>query len=143
MLLVDDSIVRGTTIKEIVAMCRELGAKHVYVCSAAPPVIYPNVYGIDMPARSELIASGKTTEELAKEIGADGVIFQDLEDLIEAIQEVNPGITHFDTSVFDGHYVTGDVSDEYLATLEKIRNDAAKHTDDVASHITRNLAAHL
>src|SRR5579875_121317 len=142
VLLVDDSIVRGTTIKEIVAMCRELGAKHVYVCSAAPPVIFPNVYGIDMPARSELIASGKTDEDLAKEIGADGVIFQDLDDLKEAIMEVNPDLKQFDTSVFDGRYVTGDVTDEYLQTLEKIRNDAAKHTDDVASHITRNLAAH-
>lgn len=143
VLLVDDSIVRGTTIKEIVAMCRELGAKSVYVCSAAPPVIFPNVYGIDMPARSELIASGKSDEELATEIGADGVIFQDLEDLKAAITEVNPTLTSFDTSVFDGRYVTGDVSDEYLQTLEKMRNDAAKHIDDLASHITRNLAAHL
>ena len=143
VLLVDDSIVRGTTIKEIVAMCRELGARRVYVCSAAPPVIYPNVYGIDMPARSELIASGKTIDQLAKDIGADGIIFQDLDDLKSSITEVCPGLTHFDTSVFDGTYVTGDVTSTYLETLEKQRNDAAKRTEDVASHITRNLSAHL
>jgi amidophosphoribosyltransferase len=143
VLLVDDSIVRGTTIKEIIAMCRELGAKRVYVCSAAPPVIYPNVYGIDMPARSELIASGKTDEQLAQDIGADGVIFQDLCDLKNAITEVCPSLTHFDTSVFDGTYVTGDVTASYLEKLEKQRNDAAKRTEDVAGHITRNLYAHL
>ncbi len=143
VLLVDDSIVRGTTIKEIVAMCRELGARRVYVCSAAPPVIYPNVYGIDMPARSELIASGKTIDQLAKDIGADGIIFQDLADLKSSITEVCPSLTHFDTSVFDGTYVTGDVTATYLETLEKQRNDLAKRTEDVASHITRNLSAHL
>jgi amidophosphoribosyltransferase len=143
VLLVDDSIVRGTTIKEIVAMCRELGARRVYVCSASPPVIYPNVYGIDMPARSELIASGKNLDQLAADIGADAVIFQDLADLKSSITEVCPSLTHFDTSVFDGTYVTGDVTATYLETLEKQRNDAAKRTEDVASHITRNLSAHL
>ena len=143
VLLVDDSIVRGTTIREIIAMTREQGAKRVYVCSAAPPVRFPNVYGIDMPARSELIATGKTVEELAENIGADELIFQDLQDLKDAISEACPGLTHFDTSVFDGHYVTGDVSEEYLATLEQQRNDAAKHTNDVASHIHRNFSAQL
>lgn len=143
VLLVDDSIVRGTTIKEIVAMCRELGAKKVYVCSAAPPVIYPNVYGIDMPARSELIASGKTLDQLAQDIGADGVIFQDLCDLKESITEVCPGLTHFDTSVFDGTYVTGDVTASYLETLEKQRNDTTKRNRELDTHITRNLSAHL
>jgi amidophosphoribosyltransferase len=143
VLLVDDSIVRGTTIREIVTMVREQGAKHVYVCSAAPPVRFPNVYGIDMPARSELIANGKTVQELAKNIGADELIFQDLNDLKDAITEAAPGLTHFDTSVFDGVYVTGDITEEYLDTLERQRNDAAKHTEDVASHITRNLSAHL
>ena len=143
VLLVDDSIVRGNTIREIVAMVREQGAKHVYVCSAAPPILYPNVYGIDMPARSELVANGKTIDELARDIGADKLIFQDLQDLKESITEAAPALTHFDTSVFDGHYVTGDVTAEYLATLEKQRNDAAKHTEDVASHITRNLTAQL
>ena len=143
ILLVDDSIVRGTTIREIVAMCRELGAHKVYVCSAAPPVIYPNVYGIDMPARSELIASGKTIPQLAADIGADGILFQDLDDLKSAITEVAPCLTLFETSIFDGIYVTGDVSETYLDKLEKQRNDAAKRTEDVASHITRNLSAHL
>jgi len=143
VLLVDDSIVRGTTIREIIAMVREQGAKKVYVCSAAPPVRFPNVYGIDMPARSELIANGKSVEQLAKEIGADELIFQDLQDLKDAIREAAPGLTEFDASVFDGIYVTGDISEEYLDTLERKRNDAAKHTEDVASHITRNLSAHL
>jgi amidophosphoribosyltransferase len=143
VLLVDDSIVRGTTIREIIAMVREQGAKRVYVCSAAPPVRFPNVYGIDMPARSELIANGKTEQQLAKEIGADELIFQDLDDLKAAIREAAPGLTEFDASVFDGIYVTGDISEEYLDTLERKRNDAAKHTEDVASHITRNLSAHL
>ena len=143
VLLVDDSIVRGTTIREIIAMVREQGAKKVYVCSAAPPVRFPNVYGIDMPARTELIANGKTVQQLAKEIGADELIFQDLDDLKAAISEAAPGLTNFDASVFDGIYVTGDISEEYLDTLERKRNDAAKHTEDVASHITRNLSAHL
>jgi amidophosphoribosyltransferase len=143
VLLVDDSIVRGTTIREIIAMTRENGAKHVYVCSAAPPIRFPNVYGIDMPARSELIATGKTVKELAEYIGADELIFQDLDDLKDSITEAAPGLTHFDTSVFDGIYVTGDVTEEYLHTLEQQRNDAAKHTEDVASHITRNLSAQL
>jgi amidophosphoribosyltransferase len=143
VLLVDDSIVRGTTIREIIAMVREQGAKNVYVCSAAPPVRFPNVYGIDMPARSELIASGRNVPELAKVIGADELIFQDLEDLKEAITEAAPGLTHFDTSIFDGAYVTGDITEAYLNTLEQKRNDAAKYTEDVASYITRNLSAHL
>jgi amidophosphoribosyltransferase len=143
VLLVDDSIVRGTTIQEIIAMVREQGAKKVYVCSAAPPVRFPNVYGIDMPARSELIASGRNVQELTKDIGADELIFQDLEDLKAAITEAAPGLTRFDTSIFDGVYITGDITEEYLNTLEQKRNDAAKHTEDVASHITRNLSAHL
>jgi amidophosphoribosyltransferase len=143
VLLVDDSIVRGTTIREIVAMVWEQGAKNVYVCSAAPPVRFPNVYGIDMPARSELIANGRSVQELAKEIGATNLIFQDLEDLKQAITEAAPELTHFDTSIFDGVYVTGDITEDYLNTLEQKRNDAAKHTEDVASHITRNLSAHL
>src|SRR5665213_1851760 len=143
VLLVDDSIVRGTTIREIIAMVREQGAKKVYVSSAAPPVRFPNVYGIDMPARSELIARGRTVRQLADDIGADELIFQDLDDLKQAITDAAPGLTHFDTSVFDGVYVTGDITEEYLNTLEQKRNDAAKHTEDVASHITRNLSAQL
>jgi amidophosphoribosyltransferase len=143
VLLVDDSIVRGTTIREIIAMVREQGAKKVYVCSAAPPVRFPNVYGIDMPARSELIASGRNVQELAKDIGADELIFQDLDDLKMAITEAAPGLTHFDSSIFDGVYITGDITEEYLNTLEQKRNDAAKHTEDVTSYITRNLSAHI
>lgn len=143
VLLVDDSIVRGNTIREIVAMTRELGAHKVYIASTAPPVRFPNVYGIDMPARSELIASGRTAEELAADIGADGVIFQDLEDLRAAVTEVAPELADFEASVFDGEYITGDITESYLDTLEQKRNDAARETEDVASHISRNLVAHL
>ncbi len=143
VLLVDDSIVRGTTIREIVAMVREQGARCVYVASAAPPVRFPNVYGIDMPARSELVANGKTVRELAADIGADELIFQDLQDLRDAVTEASPGLTSFDCSVFDGEYVTGDITAEYLATLEQQRNDAARHTEDVRSYINRNLSAQL
>ena len=143
VLLVDDSIVRGTTIREIVAMTRELGAHKVYIASTAPPVRFPNVYGIDMPARSELIATGRSVDELSTYIGADGVIFQDLEDLRDAVTEAAPGIVDFEASVFDGDYVTGDITEEYLDTLEQKRNDAAKQTEDVVSHISRNLTAHL
>lgn len=143
VLLVDDSIVRGNTIREIIAMVREQGAAKVYVCSAAPPVRFPNVYGIDMPARSELIASGRSIDELAEDIGADALIFQDLEDLKASVTEVAPQLTHFDTSVFDGTYVTGDITEEYLNTLERQRNDAAKRTEDVADHISRNFSAQI
>jgi amidophosphoribosyltransferase len=143
VLLVDDSIVRGNTIREIIAMVREQGAKHVYVCSAAPPILFPNVYGIDMPARSELAANGKTVPELAQDIGADELIFQDLQDLKDSITEACPALTHFDTSVFDGQYVTGDVTAEYLAMLEKQRNDTAKLSRDVQDHIERNLTAQV
>jgi amidophosphoribosyltransferase len=143
VLLVDDSIVRGNTIKEIIAMTRELGAKNVYVCSASPMVLYPNVYGIDMPSRSELVANGRTLDELAEHIGADKVIFQDLDDLKESITQLAPDLTDFETSIFDGCYVTGDISDEYLRSLEQQRNDAAKRTEDVANHITRNLVQHI
>ncbi len=143
VLLVDDSIVRGTTIREIIAMTRELGARKVYVASTAPPVRYPNVYGIDMPARSELLASGRTVAEVTEEIGADCVIFQDLHDLEASVQEIAPDICNFEASVFDGKYITGDITRKYLNTLERARNDAAKLTEDVTSHITRNLAAHL
>jgi len=122
VLLVDDSIVRGTTSGEIVQMARDAGAKKVYFASAAPPVRYPYVYGIDMPAASELIASNKTVEEIAAFIGADGLIYQDLEDLIEAVQVGNPAITCFDTSCFSGEYVTGDITPEYLARLEQTRH---------------------
>jgi len=126
VLLVDDSIVRGTTSQQIIQMAREAGARKVYFASAAPPVRYPNVYGIDMPAASELVASGRSDEEVTRAIGADRLIYQDLSDLIDAAREGNPRITRFDASCFDGVYVTGDVSAAYLAKIERHRNDAAK-----------------
>ncbi|HWQ37382.1 MAG TPA: amidophosphoribosyltransferase [Burkholderiales bacterium] len=123
VLLVDDSIVRGTTSREIVQMARDSGARKVFFASAAPPVRYPNVYGIDMPCSRELIAYGRTDQEVAREIGADRLIYQDLEALVEACRSVNPRIQHFETSCFTGVYVTGDVTPEYLATVEAQRND--------------------
>jgi len=122
VLLVDDSIVRGTTSREIILMARDSGARAVYFASASPPVRFPNVYGIDMPTRAELLANGRTDEEIAREIGADAVIYQDLSDLIKAVQEVNPKLTAFDASCFDGKYITGDVTEAYLARLEGMRN---------------------
>ncbi len=126
VLLVDDSIVRGTTSAQIIQMAREAGARKVYFASAAPPVRYPNVYGIDMPAASELVAAGRTEEEVRQAIGADRLIYQDLPDLIEAAREGNPEITRFDASCFDGVYVTGDVNRDYLDRIERVRNDFAK-----------------
>ena len=125
VLLVDDSIVRGTTSREIVQMARDAGATKVYMASAAPPVRYANVYGIDMPSRGELIASNRTEEEICREIGADALIYQDLEDLKAAVQAINPAISVFETSCFDGCYVTGDVTPEYLSGVESLRCDAA------------------
>ena len=122
VLLVDDSIVRGTTSREIIQMARDAGATAVYFASASPPVRYPNVYGIDMPTRAELLANGRTDEEIAREIGADAVIYQDLSDLIAAVKAVNPGLQHFDASCFDGQYITGDVSEAYLSRLEGQRS---------------------
>ncbi|MBI5329605.1 MAG: amidophosphoribosyltransferase [Betaproteobacteria bacterium] len=122
VLLVDDSIVRGTTSKEIIQMARDAGATAVYFASASPPVRFPNVYGIDMPTRGELLANGRTDEEIAAEIGADAVIYQDLPDLMAAVQSVNPLLTQFDASCFDGRYITGDVTEDYLARLEGQRN---------------------
>ena len=126
VLLVDDSIVRGTTSKQIIKLAREAGASKVYFASAAPPVRYPNVYGIDMPAASELIANGRSVEEIQELIGADRLIYQDLHGLIRSVRHDNSDITEFDTSCFSGEYVTGDVTEEYLHELEERRNDAAK-----------------
>jgi len=123
VLLVDDSIVRGTTSKEIVQMARDCGATKVYFASAAPPVRFPNVYGIDMPSRAELIATGRDAAQIATEIGADAVFYQDLPDLIEDIRSCNPNIKRFDASCFDGDYITGGVSEEYLAGIEANRSD--------------------
>ena len=125
VLLVDDSIVRGTTSRQIIEMARDAGARKVYFASAAPPVRYPNVYGIDMPAAHELIGHGRTEEEIRAAIGADRLFFQDLDDLVKAVSK-KVDIKRFDTSVFNGEYVTGDVTPEYLAELEARRSDHAR-----------------
>ncbi len=130
VLLVDDSIVRGTTSREIIQMARDAGAAKVYLASAAPPVRYPNVYGIDMPAAEELIAHGRSVEEICSAIGADYLIYQDLDDLIHCSAEGNPSVDGFDCSVFDGAYITGDVDERYLKDLSDARNDAAKARGD-------------
>ena len=140
VLLVDDSIVRGTTSRQIVEMAREMGAKKVYFASAAPAVRYPNVYGIDMPSASELIAHQRTDEEVGELIGADWMIYQDLEDLIESTQWSSSPVKEFDCSVFDGKYVTGDIDQAYLDGLDATRNDAAKTGNAaVNSNETNNL----
>lgn len=126
ILLVDDSIVRGTTSGEIVQMARDAGAKKVYFASAAPAVRYPYVYGIDMPSASELVANGREIHEIADYIGADKLFYQDLDDLIEAVWQGNKSIKEFDTSCFSGCYVTGDITQEYLDSLDKTRNDDAQ-----------------
>lgn len=126
VLLIDDSIVRGTTSKQIVQMARDAGARKVYFASAAPPVRFPNVYGIDMPSRDELLATGRTDEEICQEIGADALIYQDLEALEEVVFKLNPNIQDFDSSCFDGHYVTGDVDVAYLNRIEALRGDSVQ-----------------
>ncbi|RYY79144.1 MAG: amidophosphoribosyltransferase [Moraxellaceae bacterium] len=126
VLLIDDSIVRGTTCHEIIQMARESGAAKVFFASAAPPVMFPNVYGIDMPAKSELIASGHSVEEVRTIIGADRLIFQDLEDLIDATKSSKSPVREFDCSVFNGVYVTEGIDESYLNRLEARRNDQAK-----------------
>ena len=117
VLLVDDSIVRGTTSREIVDMARAAGANKVYMASAAPPVRYQNVYGIDMPTQQELIATGRDEQEIAKIIGADALVYQDIESMTKSVSDLNPALTHFDTSCFTGEYVTGDITPEYLERL--------------------------
>ncbi len=126
VMLVDDSIVRGTTSQQIIQMARDAGAKSVFFASAAPPVRYPNVYGIDMPTKDELIAHGRSVEQIAAAIGADWLVFQDLEDLVAAVGRGNREIRAFDCSVFTGEYVTGGVTANYLNHLENLRNDIAK-----------------
>lgn len=129
VMLIDDSIVRGNTIKKIVEMCREAGAKKVYIASASPPVKYPNVYGIDMPTKHELVANGRNIDEIREELGADELMYQKLEDLIWAAHEGNPEIESFDCSCFDGKYITG-ISDNYLAALENSTR-VSKKIDDM------------
>jgi amidophosphoribosyltransferase len=141
VLLVDDSIVRGTTSREIVQMARDAGARKVFFASAAPPVRYPNVYGIDMPTSRELIAYGRSDAEIAREIGADRLIYQDLDALIEDCRSVNPAIESFETSCFSGEYVTGDVTPEYLANIDALRNDGElARREASAAQLDLNLA---
>jgi len=126
VLLVDDSIVRGTTSKQIIQMARDAGAKKVYIASAAPAVRYPNVYGIDMPAAEELVANNRNDKEIAERIGADWLIYQDLDDLIDAVQKGNRDIKEFDCSCFNGKYITKTIDGDYLNKIKTIRNDSAK-----------------
>ncbi|TFJ84810.1 hypothetical protein NSK_003842 [Nannochloropsis salina CCMP1776] len=132
VLLVDDSIVRGTTSRELVSMAREAGARKVYVTSAAPAVRYPNVYGIDIPTRIELIANERDEAQVAAELGADWVVYQALEDLKTSIRKINPSIQEFDASCFDGRYVTGDITDEYLVELQGGRGKKQGHQQQQA-----------
>ena len=126
VLLVDDSIVRGTTSKQIVEMAREAGAKKVFFASAAPPIRFQNVYGIDMAATTELIAHQKDEGQIAEYIGADWLVYQNLEDLIRSAKEGNKEIENFETSIFDGEYLDDQVSSDYLKNLEVLRSDLNK-----------------
>ncbi|MCL4472174.1 MAG: amidophosphoribosyltransferase [Sulfuricella sp.] len=139
VLLVDDSIVRGTTSQQIVQMAREAGANQVFFASAAPPVRYPNVYGIDMPTLQELLATGRSDEEIAREIGADALIYQNLDALERAVQSFNPAIACFDTSCFDGRYITGDITPEYLARIEAARNSPRSGESSSSKQLHLNL----
>ena len=141
VLLVDDSIVRGTTSREIVQMARDAGAKRVIFASAAPPVMFPNVYGIDMPTRAELIAYGRSTEEICREITADALVYQDIDALKSSISDINPVLKTVEASCFDGIYVTGDISRDYLDRIELARNNPkAENEDAVRSQLNLNLA---
>ena len=145
VLLVDDSIVRGTTSQEIVSMAREAGANKVYLASAAPPVRFANVYGIDMPTQEELIGANRTEEEINQVVGADGLIYQDLEDLKAAVRAINPAINYFETSCFDGCYVTGDITAEYLSGVankrSKVPADIDDHDGDGGGQLDLNLVS--
>ncbi|ELK8586720.1 amidophosphoribosyltransferase [Vibrio vulnificus] len=141
VLLVDDSIVRGTTSEQIIEMARDSGAKKVFIVSAAPEVRFPNVYGIDMPSATELIAHGRDNETICKLIGADALIFQKLEDLVDAVGLGNLDITKFDTAVFNGEYVTGDIDQQYLDFLDSMRNDDAKVQREIQQDLA-NLELH-
>lgn len=140
VMLVDDSIVRGTTSREIIMMAREAGAKKVYFASASPPVRNANVYGIDMPTRAELIAAYRNDEEICREIGADALVYQDLAALKQAVRDLNPALTQFDTSCFDGKYITGDISADYLASVEDARGKSS-HEDLDAGQLDLNLVS--
>jgi amidophosphoribosyltransferase len=139
VLLVDDSIVRGTTSKEIVQMARDAGARKVYMASAAPPVRFPNVYGIDMPTSSELVAHGRTVEEVRQYIGCDALIYQDVEGMKKAIGSLNAAVKNFDASCFDGIYVTGDVNTDDIARLSEKRRSGEECQDDASRLALPNL----
>lgn len=130
VLLVDDSIVRGTTCKGIIQMARDAGAKNVYFASASPEVLFPSVYGIDMPSRDELIAHKRSLEEIRVALGVDALIYQKLDDLIAACHEGNPEVQSFECSVFTGNYITGDITEEYLQTMERLRSENISIVDD-------------
>lgn len=130
VLLVDDSIVRGTTSEQIIEMARSAGAKKVYFASAAPEIRFPNVYGIDMPSANELIAHGRELDDICNLIGADKLIYQSIEDLVSAVGKANPDIRVFETSVFDGNYITNDINQDYLEKLDAARNNESKETSD-------------
>ena len=140
VLLVDDSIVRGTTSREIVQMAREAGARKVYLASAAPPVRYPNVYGIDMPTSDELVAHGRTVEEIRALIGCDALIYQDVDAMKKAVGAGNPALSGFDASCFDGIYVTGDIGEEDIARMNLGRK-RSEDDDEDASRLTLPNAA--
>jgi amidophosphoribosyltransferase len=141
VLLVDDSIVRGTTSREIVQMARESGARKVFFATGAPPVRFPNVYGIDMPTRAELIAAHRSEDEVAAEIGTDALIYQDLDALEDAVRRVNPKLATFEASCFDGKYVTGDVTADYLHVIETRRDAQRDSGDEEGAQLDLNLVA--
>lgn len=141
VLLVDDSIVRGTTSSQIIEMARESGAKKVYFASAAPEIRFPNVYGIDMPSANELVAYGREIDQISDLIQADGLIFQDLHDLVEAVREENQDIQRFETSVFDGDYITGDIDQRYLESVDAARNEESKKAPVMQAELS-NLDVH-
>jgi amidophosphoribosyltransferase len=141
VLLVDDSIVRGTTSREIVHMARESGANRVIFASASPPVRFPNVYGIDMPTRSELIAHGRSDEEIRRLIEADGLVYQDIDAMKRSVSELGPHLTSFEASCFDGVYITGDVTPEYLDRLEAAREQLSGGDGEPLSQLNLNLAS--
>ena len=141
VLLVDDSIVRGTTSEQIIEMARESGANKVYFASAAPEIRFPNVYGIDMPSANELIAYGREIKQISECIKSDGLIFQDIQDLVDAVSEENSAITNFETSVFDGSYVTGDVDQHYLEQIDQARSETSKALLTIQAELS-NLEMH-
>lgn len=141
VLLVDDSIVRGTTSGQIIEMARESGAKKVYFASAAPEIRFPNVYGIDMPSANELIAYGREIDQIAELIQADGLIFQDISDLVAAVREENEAIGRFETSVFDGNYITADIDQEYLERIDMSRGEKSREAPVVQAELS-NLDVH-